>query len=814
MKTLFTKSNLIQLVAIVMSIIFAAGVVTYSWYLQDTDTEDVLQLQADGAQVIMFEAEVSEAALEGTLYPAKAKKSAYIDGSIPDNPQVIPIGGLLPDYIDEPAGIVSFDTNLTYYALGLSGKIRMEILSSTKIKDDPLSRDLQTTGEVNASYIFSLQDFYLSVAEDGIWNILSASFPSDGTIYTRDNKKYYEYTSAYTPLTGDGIVYNSKNLTSEYNVVSENDFLTNNGVLDPDLRVYNYQVAFLRNGKKYIESYASYQPLENDTIIYINKVDASCSDNKIENVLLNEELVFYSRAGKNYIEKLSVYNSGQGETDSNAMKTGDVIYYISIETQTSPIEPVYIGSMANPSYVEYYLSGASSTRYVVSSDYWDSELDGVSGYNKVAWTGQTTDGYTGNGISFDNNFVVYQREYSSTTYTCIDHIDSYAPLTGDIILNYQKIDSTKVTFSDPNYTANLVDIRNSTEIDVTDRDLLYVDENENIVWSLYSDADFSLFSDDTLLFANIVDTTTGRIVVKNYTYESGGDEPLTYTTADILVMNSVSFNDSYTLVKRFDEVEYVYSEVETLDISTPFYHIEKDALYEPQTLDLIYYNIYVADDVMYDSGSGEYTVNDLDLFDDDFIYSRDGVRYIVKEGDYIPVEDDIIIYENGSAVGQELLTYDNSGYSANKIALESDDTVYLRNGKIYVCTTLYYSSQIGDISLYEDGLVTLEGEDYIIEAEEGDIVDYYVDNVSLLVNDEVYVRDNDFRFIYKDAESYSPIEGDNMIFDSGYMVADAQTRFMISGSVYITTLDQETSRDLIGATITLMLSMESPDIPE
>ncbi|NLT18702.1 MAG: hypothetical protein GXY10_04775 [Clostridiales bacterium] len=813
MKTLFKKSNLIQLVAIVMSIIFAAGVVTYSWYLQDTDTEDVLQLQADGAQVIMFEAEVSEAALEGTLYPAKAKKSAYIDGTIPDNPQVIPIGGLLPDYIDEPAGIVTFDTNLTYYALGLSGKIRMEILSSTKIKDDPLSRDLQTTGEVNASYIFSLQDFYLSVAEDGIWNILSASFPSDGTIYTRGNKKYYEDNTAYIPLTGDSIVYNSKNLSSEYNIVAENDFSTNDGALDPDLRIYEYQVAFLRNGKKYIESYESYEPLESDTVIYINKVDSSCLDNKIENVLLNEDLVFYTRTGKNYIEKLSVYNSGLGATDANAMKTGDIINYINISNTTSPVKPVYLGSSMNPVYYEYYVSGQNSTRYVVSVDYWDEELDGVSGYNKISsWIGNTTDGYLNNGITFDENFVVFEREYSGNTYTCIDHIDSYVPITGDVILSYQYTDSTKVTFDDPSYTANLVDIRNSTEIDETDRDVLYLDENENVVWSLYSDADFSLLSDDTLLFANIVDTTTGRVVVTNYTYES--EDPLIYTTADILVMNSVSFNDDYTLVKRYDDVEYVYSEEESVNINTPFYHIEKDALYEPQTLDLIYYNIYISNDILYDSESGDYTANDLDLFDEDLIYSRDGVRYIVKEGDYVFDEDDVLLYENGSAVGQELLTYDNSGYLANRIGLESDDTVYFRNGKIYVCTTLYYTSQIGDISLYSDGLVTLEGEEYIIEAEEGDEVDYYVDNVSLLVNDEVYMRNNDFRFIYKDAEAYSPVEGDNMIFDSGYMVADAQTRFMISGSVYITTLDQETSRDLIGATITVMLSMESPDIAE
>lgn len=807
MKSLFTKSNLIQLIAVVMSIIFAAGVVTYSWYMQETDTEDLLQLQADGAQIIMFEAEVSEAALEGTLYPAKAKKSAYIDGTIPEVPQVIASGGILPDYIDTPAGIVTFDTNLTYYALGLSGKIRMEILSSVGIKNDtdPTPRDLQATGEVNASYELALQDFYLSVEEDGIWNIMSASFPTNATIYTRGTKKYFEKAADYLPLTGDGVVYNNKDVSSEYSVIAENDFSTNTG---DDVFLYDYQVSYIRGGKKFVESYANYEASASDQIIYIKKIDASCTDNKIEDVLLTDDLVFYTRAGKNYIDKLSVYNSGLGATDDNALKDSDLINYISVSNATSPIKPVYIGTMGSPAYVEYYVTGAT-TRYVASSAYWDSTLNG-NGYTKAPWTGTTTTGYLSGGITFDSNFVVYERQYSGTKYTCIDHKDSYTPQTGDIILSYSKIDATKVTTIGSDNTANLVDIRNSVAIRDTDRDLIYIDEDDMVRWTLYSDADFSTISPENLLFANIVDTSTGRVLVETYTYYDEIEEQ-TYTSGDCLVVNSVSFNDAFSLVKRFDDINYVLGE-EIKVVSTPFYHIEKDAYYLPQTLDEIYYNIYVSPQILYEPISGRYTVNDLDLYDDDLVYSRSSIRYVIKSADYISDPDDVLIYENTSAVGQEILTYDNSGYLANKVGLEADDTVYLRNSMIYVCTTTYYVFQSGDIALYSNGTVTSEGLDYIEAAEVGEMVDYYVDNVSLLINDEVYFRDNKYRFIYKIAEGYVPDELDNMIFDSGYMIVDAQTRFLISGSVYLATLDQETSRDLIGATISVMLSMESPDI--
>lgn len=812
MKSLFTKSNLIQLIAVVISIIFAAGVVTYSWYLQETDTEDLLQLQADGAQVIMFEAEVSEAALEGTLYPAKAKKAAYLDGTIPDVPQVIMQGGILPDYIDTPAGIVTFDTNLTYYALGLSGKIRMEILSTVGIKNDPdpTPRNLQSTGEVNASYQFELQDFYLTVEEDGVWNIMSASFPSTSTVFTRGTKKFFERSADYVPLTGDTIVYNNKDVSGEYSVVAANDFVTTTG---DDVRIYDYQVSYIRGGKKYIESYANYQASASDQIIYINKIDSSCTDNKIENVLLTSDLVFYTRAGKNYIEKLSVYNSGLGATDDTALKTSDIINYISVSNAISPVKPVYLGSMASPSYVEYYVTGSFSTRYVASSSYWTSTLEG-NGYTKATWLATETNGYSGNGITFDSNSVVYQRKYSGTTYTCVDHKDSYTPQTGDIILSYSKINAAKVTTSGSDNTANLVDIRNSAAVDVTDRDTIYIDGDEKVRWSLYSDFDFSTVLPENLLFANVVDTATGRVIVENYIYDDPEQPDVTYVANDCLVLNDVSFNDAYTLVKRIDDLNYynVENAEDFQTVPTTFYHLDKDVSYLPQTLDEIYYNIYAADEILYDPISGRYTVNDLDLYDEDLVYSRSSVRYVVKTADYISDPDDILIYQNASAVGQEILIYDNTGYKANKVGLEADDTVYLRNNRIYVCNTIYYVSQLGDILLYSNGTTTTEGQDYIETADEGEMVDYYVDNVSLLVNDEVYFRDNKFRFIYKLDEAYVPDELDNMIFDSGYMIVDAQTRFLISGSIYLTTLDQETSRDLIGATISLMLSMESPDI--
>ena len=44
------------------------------------------------------------------------------------------------------------------------------------------------------------------------------------------------------------------------------------------------------------------------------------------------------------------------------------------------------------------------------------------------------------------------------------------------------------------------------------------------------------------------------------------------------------------------------------------------------------------------------------------------------------------------------------------------------------------------------------------------------------------------------------------------MVVDAHTKFLIKTKMYLTTLDQETSKDLIGATIVASLSIESPDI--
>lgn len=805
MKSLLKKSNLIQLIAVILSVIFAVGAVTYSWYMQDTSTEDLLQLQADGAQVIMFESDVSTAALTGTLYPAKAKKSAYIDGTIPDVPQVIPVRGVLPEYIERAAGVLSFYTNLTYYAEGISDKIRLEILSSTKFKDEPLSRDLQSTGEINTSYQFSFQDFSLSIDETGSWNVANAVFPSDATIYKRENKKYFDKSASYIPLTGDTIVYNNRDVVSEYGEFN-NEFITNEG---DEVYLHDYQIAYIRNSKKYVQTYASYEPASSDEVIYINKIDEECVDNKIEDVLLTSDLVFYTRSSKNYIEKLSVYNSGNGATDDKAMKTGDVINYISVSSATSPVKPVYIGPVT-ADYVEYRIGLSSSVRYVVSSAYWET-IEGTEDYHKVVRTGDVTNGYLSGGITFDDDSIVFRRKYSGTEYTCVDHINSYVLQTGDKILSYKHINSAKVTTSGSNYFANLVDIRNSVAIDATDRDVIYIDANDFVRWVCVEDVIFSAFLPANLLFANIVKKAESKVLFKTYSYYDPNDE-VNFTSEQCLVLDSVSFNDSHTLAKRFVMLTYSLANYDDQEVSTGLYYVDKDVSFRPRTNDEIYYNIYSASEILYNAETENSSVNDLYLQSEDLVFIREAMKYVAKNSDYVAEVDDILLFDEGSAIGQELLTYDNYGYSVNRIGLLDNDTVYLRKGKVYVCTTTYYSTQAGDVSLYSNGVRTTEGEDYIKAAGEGDLVDYYVDNVSLLVNDIVYCRDNKYRFVYKNAENYVPDSLDVMIFNKGYMVVDPQTRFLIKTSIYITTLDQETSRDLIGATIVTLLSIDSPDI--
>jgi len=801
-----------------------SGVLTYAWYIIATDTEDILHLQADGAQIIMFEAEVSESAIEGNLYPARATKEAYINGTIPNKPQVIADDeGVLPSYIKRAAGIASFGTNLTYEAEQHAGRIRLSINATATLKDGPSSRNLINTNELAVDYQFQIQEFALTVDENGLFHIRGVSFPENSTIYRRDGKNYYSKINDYLPETGDMIVYNNKDDDTTYNLLSGERFVDN-------VNIYDYQIAYMRGGKRRVESYAGYIPNSGDDILYVKKEDASVVENDsfgkyVSNIPLNDSWVFYTRSGKNRIESLSVYNSGI-TTDPRAMKTGDTILYMMCDDEqqsyvNSTIDGVYLGPGGNPAYIAYRRSmSPSDPKYVVNKAYYYANYSGP-GYYQVPST-QTIDGVTLNDGVNPANHVVFTRIYNNTPRLCVDELNAYTPQTGDVIRYYKYYDATKVTKTTgaggDSYKAIRTDLaitNNASWGDLSD-DVVYKNSDEDIVLTNINDFDILLLSDmNNIYYINVLD----QAVVSTHKYTLGSFESDLYYR-----LNNVCI-DGYSLIKRNEEVVLRDDQENSTSTAQVFIMVEATKKYVAKQGDIICYQVYlpsgkifdVDTEITKDEVTGRLSISLLQLISgEDIVYKRDGILYVAKYDDYTPeTGDDLIFDNNGDPVGENHLRFDGKDFIADNVGIKADDMVYLRSNKVRIVREPNYSSEPDDIILFDPSNptnpITSAGVPYIKTAPDGSEVTYYVNNVFLYNTYIAIFRESKFIFVYQEHDNISGVQGD-IIFNKGYMVVDAHTKFLIKTKMYLTTLDQETAKDLIGATIVLSLAVESPDI--
>ena len=826
MKKVLIKTNLIPLIFIFVALIFVSGVLSYAWYIVSTDTEDTLHLQADGAQIIMFEAEVSASAIEGTLYPARATKEAYINGTIPQVPQVIADGeGVLPSYLKRAAGIATFGTNLTYEAEQHAGRIRLDVNATATIKNGPSSRNLINTNELAVDYQFQIQEFALTLDEDGMFNIRGVSFPENSTIYRRGTKNFYSKISEYVPATGDRIIYNNKDDVTTYNVLSGARYVDN-------VNIYDYQIAYIRDGKRRVESYEGYIPASGDNVLYVKKEDPSViitqSENKyVENMPLNDGLVFFTRSGKNRIESLSVYNSGSS-TDPKAMKTGDKILFMMHDDGlqsyvNSTIDGVYRGMGMNQAFVSYRKGSAfSGPIYMVNKSYYDANYAGYGSEYYQTGSGLTIDGVTLNdGVNLVNH-VVFYRTYNNTSRLCVDELNAYTPQTGDIIRYYKYYDATKVGFTTgeggDKYTANRTDLiyTNDASWGETSNDVIYKNSNGEISLADVNNFDILLLGNmDNIYYIKKLDKT--NVTTYQYTQD-------THTSGLYYRLNNVCI-DGFSLIKRKEEVVLTKYQEDDILTEQVFTMVERTNSYVAAAGDIICYQVYRPDGKVYDlitevtvdEETGRLSISLLHLVSgEDIIYKRDLVLYVAKIDDYIPEPDDELVFNaNGDPIGENLMRFNGKEFIVDNVGLKTDDMVYLRNKKVRVVRSMNYSSESGDIILFDPSVpsdpITTEGEAYIKTAPAGAEVGYYVNNVRLHSTDIAFFRESKYIFIYQEHDDLSTVTGDK-IYDLGYMVVDAHTKFLIKTKMYLTTLDQETSKDLIGATIVASLSIESPDI--
>lgn len=133
--------NLIISILLVVIALTAACSATYAWFNFSSTAAQNYELAADGARIIMFDAQLSEDDIEGTLYPKKLS-ATDIAGNAWFN-------GL------QYADTVHFENSMSYYTGETeSSPISLKIATSAVYGSGAQRRDLITSGELSVSIVF------------------------------------------------------------------------------------------------------------------------------------------------------------------------------------------------------------------------------------------------------------------------------------------------------------------------------------------------------------------------------------------------------------------------------------------------------------------------------------------------------------------------------------------------------------------------------------------------------------------------------------------------------------------------------------
>lgn len=289
------KRLIVIILATVLTVALSFSALSYSWFVRQVKLEKSHVFPATGFEILQFESEVSKSAQEGKLYPATLKREYYKNGFGLDyyNYNVTDINGVLPEYVDKPAGKVNFKVDLSYWS-GLEIteaqyqiiKINQNVKIKNAEQDGKSTRDLTKTGEMAVNIDFKEHDksIYVSDSEPVLRR---GQFPRNGSVLVADNLDRNHHYQMFT---------------------------------DSDTLVLNEQHAKVHFGD-YNKSFYSASNSNDYKVNVNNAYQYYNSDEGIDLMKYNTNFIFYKEKGNDYFESLDCWDENPFSNNNINIKT-------------------------------------------------------------------------------------------------------------------------------------------------------------------------------------------------------------------------------------------------------------------------------------------------------------------------------------------------------------------------------------------------------------------------------------------------------------------------------------------------------------